>query len=93
MDQLQIQTTNLIAANRSSIKTFGKQLLKIWFAYGHEISHRFWIQTVTRPMLGANFFSSHGLMIDLPRRRLVSSSRTYRGNIDSFPFHMRAPAS
>ena len=86
MDQLQTQTTDLIAANGSSIKTFGKRMLSISFSPGHKIRHQFWIANVTKLILGADFFSNNGLVMDLPRRRLVSGSgASFRASITSAP--------
>ena len=46
-------------------------------APGHLIQHSFWIATVQRPILGADFFKEHQLLIDLPRCRVLS----YNGEI------------
>ena len=68
----QIWSLNLVAANGSSIRTFGKRILPISFAKGHRVDHVFWIAEVSRPILGADFFTEHNLLIDLPHRQLVS---------------------
>ena len=65
------RSTDLVAANGSSIKTFGKKLIQVSFASGRRFSHRYWITTVRRPILGADFFLEHGLLIDIPQRRLI----------------------
>ena len=41
------QTTELVAANGSSIKTFGKKRIPVSFGPGHKTFHSFWIATVT----------------------------------------------
>ena len=40
------QTSQLVAANGSIIRTFGKRTLAISFAVGHDIKHSFWVATV-----------------------------------------------
>ena len=70
-------TSSLVAANGSTIHTFGKRTMPISLATGHLIQHSFWIATVQRPILGADFFKEHRLLIDLPRCRVVS----YAGDI------------
>ena len=52
------RTTSLVAANGSNIHTFGKRFLRVYFAPGHQAEHSFWIATVNRPILGADFFTS-----------------------------------
>ena len=68
------RTTDLVAANGSTIHTYGKRQLEVSFGSGPPFHHSFWIATIRRPILGADFFTSHGLLIDMPRRRLLSSS-------------------
>ena len=69
------QSTSLVAANGSSISTFGKRTLPLNFG-GVAFSQEFWIASVSRPILGADFFSGHGLLIDMSKRclRLQSGS-------------------
>ena len=69
-------TTDLVAANGTSIKTFGKRRLSVAFGPHHQASHSFWIATVNRPILGADFFSSHGIIIDVGNRCLITPSRS-----------------
>ena len=66
------RSTSLIAANNSKIPTFGQRRLEVSLAPGHSSFHQFWIADVTQPILGAPYFREHGLLIDLPNRRLVS---------------------
>ena len=63
-------TTELVAANGSAIKTFGKRQMAISFAPGHRTFHTFWIATVKRPILGADFFFDNEMVIDICNRRL-----------------------
>ena len=55
--------------------TFGKRSLPVNFG-GVAFSQEFWIASVSRPILGADFFSGHGLLIDMSRKclRLQSGS-------------------
>ena len=74
------------SSNGSSIKTFGKRLLEVSFASGHRFSHRFWIATIKRPILGADFFSEHGLLIDILQCRLIDRTGfTYPATLSSVP--------
>ena len=66
------QTSQLVAANGSIIRTFGKRTLPISFGAGHEVLQPFWIATAQKPILGADFFRQHDLLIDVPRLRLLS---------------------
>ena len=61
---------SLVAANGSSIRTFGKKSVDLHFN-DLKTSHVFHLAAVSRPILGADFFSRHGLLIDLRGRRLL----------------------
>ena len=65
---------DLVAANGSNIKTFGKRRIRVAFSGGHSLVHSFWIATVNRPILGADFFRDHKLVIDVANHVLISSS-------------------
>ena len=56
-DLLLPHTATLVAANGSDIKTFGKRDITLSFAPGVQMVHKFWIATVRRPILGADFFA------------------------------------
>ena len=73
-DLLLPHTATLVAANGSDIKTFGKRDITLSFAPGVQMVHKFWIATVRRPILGADFFASHELLIDVSNKRLVGPS-------------------
>ena len=68
------QTTDLIAVNGSSIRTFGKRSLLVSFADGQRVELSFWIAKVQWPILCADFFHAHDLLIDIPHQRLISPS-------------------
>ena len=75
-DQALPRTTDLVAANGSSVRTFGRPRITLRFS-GEDFTHTFWVATVSRPILGADFFAEHDLLIDLHHCRLLSQ----RGNI------------
>ena len=75
-DKCLSRTSHLLAANGSSINTYGRRRLPISFRTGHQTYHNFWVADVTRPILGASFFTNEGLLIDLQNQRLVSTSGT-----------------
>lgn len=66
-------STELTAANGSSIKTFGKTRRQIMLGNLH-YTHEFYIAEVTRPILGADFFRSHHIAIDVRGRKLLNLS-------------------
>ena len=61
----------LIAANGSNILTWGHQLLSVHLANGRSYTQDFLLADVTRPILGANFFSANNIAIDLRGQRLI----------------------
>ena len=71
-DRSTARSTDLIAANGSLIRTYGKRSISVSFSSNHQTVHRFWIADVSRPLLGASFFRDNHLLIDIPRLRLTS---------------------
>ena len=69
---LQDRQTQLSAANGTSIRTWGKRSISLALGPKRHYTHEFYIADVTRPILGADFFTTHGLAIDLRGRRLLS---------------------
>ena len=63
----------LMAANGSSIRTYGTAVRRIKLR-GHTFKHRFILAAVNKPILGADFFTQHRLLIDLAGRRLLRSA-------------------
>ena len=59
------EPTPLRAANGTKIRTKGKVTRKVKLDNGVEYVHDFWVAAVTKPILGADFFSSNNLAIDL----------------------------
>ena len=68
------RTTGLVAANGSSIQTFGKRRFAVSFGPSHKAFHTFWIATVKRPNLGADFFSDNEILIDVANTKLILKS-------------------
>ena len=66
----------LVTANGTSIRTFGTKEFPLVF-HSLKVSHKFIIAEVPRPILGSDFFSKVGLLIDLKNRQLVSFSRPH----------------
>ena len=61
----------LIAANGSNILTWGHQLLSVHLANGRSYPQDFLLADVTRPLLGASFFSANNIAIDLRGQHLI----------------------
>ena len=63
----------LLAANGSSIRTFGTRALSLHFP-SKTYKWNFLLADVTRPLLGADFLRSHSLLVDLQGKRLVDAA-------------------
>ena len=63
----------LMAANGSTIPTFGTRELSLHFA-ANTYRWKFLLATVARPLLGADFLRAHGLLVDLKGNRLVDAT-------------------
>ena len=62
---------NLTAANGSTIKTYGQKVLSLHLALRREFRWVFIIADVRQAILGADFLSHYGLLIDLKGRCLA----------------------
>ena len=62
----------LVAANGTLIKTWGKRESSLLLSKGHAFTQEFHVADVTDPILGADFFASNRLAIDMSNKRLVS---------------------
>ena len=65
-------STPLVAANGTLIKTWGKRESSILLSKGHSFTQEFHLADVTDPILGADFFASNRLAIDMASKRLIS---------------------
>ena len=63
-------STSLQAANGTSIPTAGTVTRELHFR-NLKASHKFFLADIPRPILGADFFSKHDLLIDLRSQRLL----------------------
>lgn len=68
----------LIAANGTSIKTYGMKLLKIDIGLRRTFVHSFVVTSIKKPILGADFLSKFGVLVDLKRKRLVDQETSLR---------------
>ena len=66
----------LLAANRSSIRTYGMRALSLRFG-SSTYKWNFVVADVARPLLGADFLRSNSLLVDLENKRLVDAA-TYQ---------------
>ncbi|PAA57175.1 hypothetical protein BOX15_Mlig016814g2 [Macrostomum lignano] len=62
----------LFAANGSLIRTFGTRQLTLDLGI-RRCSWPFILAEVSRPLIGADFLRHHGLLVDLPHRRLLDA--------------------
>ena len=67
----------LSAANGSKINTWGQRALTLNFGKNKAYQQDFYLADVTRPILGANFFSANNIAIDLRGRRLIDLNNFY----------------
>lgn len=61
----------LSAANGSLIDVFGSRLLKTNFGLRRDFVHPFYVASVSRPILGADFLHKFGLVVDLRNGKLL----------------------
>ncbi|MEE8151600.1 MAG: hypothetical protein V3T76_01020, partial [candidate division NC10 bacterium] len=62
----------LVAANGSSIRTFGSRSIALCFG-GQRFRWDFVTASVPMALLGADFLCAHGLLVDVKRRRLINA--------------------
>lgn len=65
---------SLSAANGSTIETFGTRILRVNLGLRRYFTHQFILASVNRPILGADFLTKFGLVVDLKNKRLVDSA-------------------
>lgn len=69
--QKQTSAFGLVAANGTSIPTYGKRLVKVALGLRREFSWVFTIANVSRPIIGADFLTHFNLLVDLRGRTLI----------------------
>lgn len=67
----------LYAANGTPIKTYGLQLHRIDFHLRRPFDFEFIVADVTHPIIGADFLSKFGLLVDLKNRQLSTTFKGY----------------
>lgn len=70
-NQLSPSDFKLYAANSSSIKTYGKQLISLDLGLRRRFKWNFIIADVSRPIIGADFLKEYGLLVDIKQKRLI----------------------
>ncbi|GFR65672.1 transposon Ty3-G Gag-Pol polyprotein [Elysia marginata] len=83
--KFQPASSSLTAANGTSIPTWGKRNVSLAIGHKGQYNHEFYLADVTRPILGADFFTKHGIAIDLRGKRLLS--------LDNIPILLRETRS
>lgn len=66
----------LYAANNSTIATYGFLTLSLNLGLRRDFTWRFVVADVAKPIIGADFLSFYGLLVDVRNRRLVDSATT-----------------
>lgn len=69
---------NLIAANGTSIKTYGKRNISISIGLRRLFPWTFTVAEVSRPIIGADFLTFFNLLVDLKGRALIDRLTTVR---------------
>ncbi|GBL97553.1 Retrovirus-related Pol polyprotein from transposon 297, partial [Araneus ventricosus] len=82
-DKCNRSTLKLVAANGSSISTFGIKTKCLDLGFGRLFNWNFIVADVSRPILGADFLERYGLLVDIKNKKLidVEHNRTTRGHL------------
>ncbi|GBM92188.1 Retrovirus-related Pol polyprotein from transposon 297 [Araneus ventricosus] len=82
-DRCNRSTLKLVAANGSSISTFGIKNKCLDLGFGRLFNWNFIVADVSRPILGADILERYGLLVDIKNRKLidVERNRTTRGHL------------
>ncbi|GBO44562.1 Retrovirus-related Pol polyprotein from transposon 297, partial [Araneus ventricosus] len=82
-DKCNRSTLKLVAANGSSISTFGIKNKCLDLGFGRLFNWNFIVADVSRPILGADFLERYGLLVDIKNKKLidVEHNRTTRGHL------------
>ena len=68
----------LQAANNTKIATYGQKLLKVDLGLRRSFPFVFLIAAVQKPILGIDFLTKYGLIVDLHHRRLQDNTTSLR---------------
>jgi hypothetical protein len=74
----QKSTYELSAANGTVIHTYGTETLALNFGLRRAFTWRFVVADVSRPIIGADFLSFYGLLVDLRNSRLIDQVTNLR---------------
>ena len=67
------QVTTLYAANNSTIPVFTRQTLQLELGLRRSFQWTFYVAATSQAILGADFLSHYGLLVDVKNRRLLDS--------------------
>ena len=68
-----LRTCSLVAANGSTIATYGTNKMKIRLE-NLDYTRPFFLADVKTPLLGADFLHANGLLVDLRSQRLINAT-------------------
>lgn len=68
------QQPKLFAANGTEIRTFGKKLISINLGLRRAFTWPFIVADVSQPIIGADFLTHFGLLVDLKRKKLIDGN-------------------
>lgn len=63
----------LSAANGSTIKTYGSKLIEVDLGLRRKFTHDFIVASVNRPIIGADFLTKFGIIVDLKKKQLIDT--------------------
>ena len=84
-ERRQQKTAPLVAANGSQIETFGTRTISLNLGF-RKYEWSFVLANVNRPMLGADFFCSNHLLIDVCTQHIIDAKTYESGMIQHQPF-------
>ena len=73
-------TYKLYAANGTEINTFGTKELNLNLGLRRNFYWKFIVASVSKPIIGADFLSNYGLLVDLKNRKLIDTVTSLYAN-------------
>lgn len=70
----------LMAANGTSIATYGVKLLQVALGLRRTFAHTFILAAVSHPIIGADFLNRYGLLLDVRNKRLIDPATSIAAN-------------
>lgn len=77
------ETYKLFAANGTHIETFGHITCNINLGLRRDFIWTFLIANVSKPILGADFLSEYGLLVDVKNKQLIDAQTNLRTRCNS----------